>query len=380
MPIRLAFNATALLSPLTGIGQYAKALADELVNDPDVEPAFFYARYWSRSVRERPVESIEGIKQLIKRFIPNSYALSRQIQQLQFSNGIRRLMPAVYHEPNYLPFHFDGPTVVTVHDASWVRLPETHPADRVAAMERFFPQALRRGSLFLTDSVFVQRELVEIFGVDIRRIRPILLGVGHEFRPRSKAECLAVMSKFGLEYQRYVLTVGTLEPRKNLKTAIKAFAILPEALQKKYPLVMVGMRGWHTNEIDKLLRPLIEKGRVIVPGYVDRESLIALMAGARAFAYPSIYEGFGLPVLESMACGVPPITSNVTSLPEVVGDAGIMIAPHDVDALADALRCMLENDVLRDSLSQRALLRAKSFSWRKCAVETIAAYREVSRS
>jgi alpha-1,3-rhamnosyl/mannosyltransferase len=173
----------------------------------------------------------------------------------------------------------------------------------------------------------------------------------------------------------YLLAVGTLEPRKNLSAALHAYRSLPASLRARYPLVIVGMLGWKTSALEQSLAPLVQAGEVRQLGYLPREELAVVTAGAMAMVYPSLYEGFGLPPLEAMACGVPAITSNTSSLPEVVGDSALTMAPHDVDLLASHMRDMLTQPELRQQLSERALARSRTFSWARCVDETLDAYR-----
>jgi alpha-1,3-rhamnosyl/mannosyltransferase len=197
------------------------------------------------------------------------------------------------------------------------------------------------------------------------------------FRPLSSDETRAVLSSHGLEHGRYFLTVGTLEPRKNLSLAIRAYSALPESIRKLYPLVVIGMKGWHSAEIEKLIAPLERSGYLRPLGYVSREDLATIMAGATTLIYPSIYEGFGLPPLEAMACGVPVICSNVSSLPEVVGDAGILIDPRDETGLREHLHAITEDKKLWVDLSMRARERSLRFTWKNCAQQTIEVYKNV---
>ena len=150
------------------------------------------------------------------------------------------------------------------------------------------------------------------------------------FRRLQRIDCRGFLAPFGLQPQQYILSVGTLEPRKNLTTAIKAYARLPEVIRAEIPLVIAGMKGWRTDGLDKEVAALIDKGQIRRLGYVPDEALPALYSGARAFVYPSLYEGFGLPPLEAMACGAPVIVSNRSSLPEVVEDAGLQVDALDV--------------------------------------------------
>lgn len=375
--MQVAFNATALLSPLTGIGQYAHHLALGLQQIPEIDVNFFYGTGWSRDVRGKPLPNVTTIKTLVRRFLPNSYAVSRAFQQNRFSEFTRKTPHDVYHEPNFLAYRFDGPSIITVHDLSWIRYPEMHPIARVRAMDKYFKPGLDRASLILTDSEFVKRELIDVFNVKPERIRPVLLGVEALFHPRSADETRSVLDANGLLHGQYLLAVGTLEPRKNLGVALQAFMRLNPQLRKRFPLVLVGMKGWHTSALEQQIAPLVAAGEIRQLGYLAREDLAKVIAGATTLIYPSIYEGFGLPPLEAMACGVPVITSNVSSIPEVVGDTGVMIAPDDVDGLVEAMKTMLTAPELRADMARKALVRSAQFTWVNCVTQTVDAYRSV---
>jgi O-antigen biosynthesis alpha-1,3-rhamnosyltransferase len=379
--LKIALGAGSLLSPLTGIGQYALQLADGLFNSPGVEPWFLYGQQVSREnpAITRPWESTwaqsSKLRTLVRRYVPNAYGLDRARKQLLLDRLTRREHFDLYHEPNYLALEFNGPTVITAHDLSWIRFPETHPAERVRAMDRFFEPALRRAALVLTDSEFVGRELVEVFGVDSAIVRPILLGLDPLFRPQNSTETAPVMQRLGLQHGRYFLSVGTMEPRKNMKATVAAYSRLPASLRRRHPLVIAGMKGWRTSALEKVLEPLVNSGEVRMLGYLSREDLASVTAAALTMVYPSVYEGFGLPPLESMGCGVAPIASNRSSLPEVVGEAGLLVDPDDVDQLVAAMELMAEDSGLRRSLSEAALQRARTFTWSRCVRETLDAYR-----
>lgn len=377
--MRVAFNATALLSPLTGIGQYSRHLAMGLAAAPEIDAEFFYGVFWSKEVRDAPLPAASTLLPWIRNHVPFSYALRRLTQKYQFASRARRERFDIYHEPNILPLPFDAPTVVTVHDLSWIRFPQMHPIERVRAMDKYFEPGLRRASLILTDSEFVRGELMEVFGIEAERVRAIPLGVEPLFRPQSANETLPVLGNYGLVHGQYLLTVGTLEPRKNLQVALRAFMQLPSALRQCYPLVVVGMKGWHNSELEGQMAPLIRAGEIRLLGYLSREDLATVIAGALTLIYPSVYEGFGLPPLEAMACGIPVIASNVSSLPEVVGDTGLLIDPHNAEAVAQAIQTLVLDADLRCDLSLKALARSKEFTWDRCVAQTIDAYRHVLR-
>jgi len=377
--MRVGINAIALLSSLTGIGQYTKNLIGELAHEDDIELHLFYARSWSRRLRETPLRDIERWKRLFKRYMPHPYLVSRAAQQVVFGAGSRLRGLDLYHDPNFLAYRFAGPTIITVHDLSWIRYPQTHPPERVAALNDLFPKSLERAHHVITDAEFVRQEVIDMFGLEPARITAIPLGTRAEFHPRERHECQPTLDKHRLGWRRYLLSVGTLEPRKNLRLVLDAYSQLPADLRERYPLVLVGMRGWGSPQFESSLKPLLQSDSVRVAGYVSDRELSTLYAAARVLVYPSLYEGFGLPPLEAMASGTPVIVSNSSTLPEVVGDAGLIIDPHDATALRDNMRLLIEDDTAWQHYRARGLERASRFSWRRCAQLTADIYRRTVR-
>ena len=255
--MNLAFNATALLSPLTGIGRYSFHLAQELLARHSLDVDFFYGAFWNKQLHSSPPTRIAAALPSLGQHLPYSYEVRRWLQNSRFEAYVRRQKFDIYHEPNILPLRFDGPTVITVHDLSWIRHPESHPAERVSAMNRHFESGLRQANAIITDSEFVKRELMEVFGVASERITPILLGVEAMFIPLAAAQTQAVLVPHYLTHGQYFLCVGTLEPRKNLSLALRAYQQLPAQTRQRYPLVLIGMKGWHTAELERQMAPLI---------------------------------------------------------------------------------------------------------------------------
>jgi glycosyltransferase involved in cell wall biosynthesis len=214
--------------------------------------------------------------------------------------------------------------------------------------------------------------------IDPARVFVTYLAASDTFKPCSDAEQLKlVRKKYSLGDAPYFLSLSTLEPRKNITHTIRSFAklVIEERLHD-LNLVLAGGKGWLYEQIFQEISGLDEvKDRIIVTGYIDDNDLPALYSGALAFVYPSLYEGFGLPPLEAMQCGVPVITSNTSALPEVVGKAGIMLDPHDVDGMCQAMLNLYRNSYTRNSLASQGLARAKEFSWARCTKDTVAAYR-----
>lgn len=378
--MKIALNASSLLSPLTGIGQYTYHLAKGLQKYEDIELDMFYANGWSKEVRDRPIKQIRNIKLLLKKFIPKTYDISRLIQQSYFNERSFEKVKGIYHEPNFLAFKYNGPLVLTVHDLSWIRYPEMHPEDRVRNMNKHFQISMERAAMIVTDSQAIKQEIMSTFGVSDARIKSIPLGVESSFRPLNAEETMPVLQEHGLEHQKYILAVGTLEPRKNLSAVLLAYMQMPANLRKHCPLVLVGMKGWHMSSLEKQMAPLVAAGEIRQLGYLKREDLAVIIAGALTLVYPSVYEGFGLPPLEAMTCGVPVIASNVSSLPEVVGNSGLLVDPHNIDDIAKAMETMMTAPEIRAASAQKALLRSTEFSWDRCAQQTVGVYRQVQSS
>ena len=277
-----------------------------------------------------------------------------------------------------LPLLHPRRSVVTVHDLGYLYYPEAHrPADR-----RYLAWSTawnaRRAALTLADSEATRNDLVRAYHVDPARVRVVYLGVGEATAARPP------LRGAGEEEPRiacpYFLYIGTLQPRKNLERVVAAFArlaALPEL--DGVQLVLTGRRGWLYDSLFAQVNALGLAGRVLFPGYVAEGDLPALYAGALAFVFPSLYEGFGLPVLEAHAYGVPVLTANNSSLPEVAGDAALLVDPHDVDAIADAMYRLATDAALRQDLIRKGLENVKRFSWEKCARETLAVLEEAGR-
>ena len=378
MSIRVAFNATPLLSTVTGIGNYIAELGAALAELPDVDPYAFYRYRWRHEHPTVPAASAsrlgKSIIECLKPLIPFRGTLRNASKHLGFREGLRRFGIDLYHEQNYIPLCYDVPVVITVHDLSWIRYPESHPIDRVRWLERGLRNALDRARAILVDSNFVRREILTTFGLDSERVHVAHLGVPRGFHPRDAIETAPTLGRVGLVHGGYVLTVATIEPRKNLSHIVDSYAQLPSALRERFPLVIAGARGWHSSAMVTRLRSLSEQ-EVRFLGHVEQSFLTDLYAGAALFAFPSLYEGFGLPPLEAMASGVPVIVSDRASLPEIVGDAGQMMDPFDTADTAARLRALLENSAERDAMAARSLERAASFTWAKCAAVTHGIYR-----
>lgn len=376
-PLRVAANAVPLLSPLTGIGQYVRELMTALEASRQVSAQYFYGGGWSANLRSEPLPpAVNQLKIGVRRFLPKSYELNRWLQQKRFSSGLKNWTADVYHEPNFLAFDFDGPTVLTVHDLSWIRYPQAHPIERVRAMHKYFEPSLNKATCIITDAEFVKQELINVFGVNATNISSIHLAADQVFRPQTHTETKPVLQTMGLTHGEYWISVGTLEPRKNLKLLFDAFMQLTSSQRKRCPLVVMGMLGWGYEALLPQLQAMVDAGEVIYTGYLPRAEQSLVLAGAKALIYPSLYEGFGLPLVEAMQCGVPVVAADASCLPEVMGGAGVLVSPHDSKALCQAMQRLLEDSSERGRFSELALQRSRDFSWARCAENTLAVYKQ----
>lgn len=275
------------------------------------------------------------------------------------------------------PWH-RGALVVTIHDLAFLRVPQAFPRLQSIRLRWQVRANARRAAVVITDSEHSKRDIRHAYGIAEDRIDVVPLAADPALTPRPDAGALeAVRRRFGITH-RYVLSVGRLTARKNLLGLLRAFERVRPGLAEPAQLVIAGPRDFQADALDRAIASSACANDVVRVGAVSGEDLPVLLSGATAFAYPSVFEGFGLPPLEAMACGVPVICSNTTSLPEVVGEAAVTFDPSRIDDIADALRRVLTDPALRADLAGRGRARAAHFSWRTTAELTLAAYRRAA--
>ena len=382
----LILAVDALTPPLTGIGRYAYELCQGVGQHPQVRRlrCFSIGRWveppdpadWGAAAT---VTSGAHLRRALaaNRLAVRAYHL---VEPRLARWRLRHESDALFHSPNYFLPPFPGRSVATVHDLSHLLFPEFHPPARVDYINRAFPDSLRRADHLITDAESVRREVIERCNWPPERITAVPLGADPSFHPRANEELQPVLQKFGLRRRGYSLFVGTVEPRKNVDRLLAAYEALPAALRREFPLVIAGARGWHSADTHARMAGAVAAGWLRYLSYVPQTELPLLYSGARLFAYPSLYEGFGLPVLEAMASGVPVLTSNRSSLPEVVGDTARLVDPESVDEIAAALARILADDGWLDSAGAAGLARAKRFTWEHCVERTVAVYRQTRSS
>lgn len=301
-------------------------------------------------------------RKIIHRILP------RQMRSIAFEMDRLNIL----HLPVYfkdIPFLKKGKNIVTIHDI----VPLFSPDMCMDGVSEYFNRLKSDSSgfdMFIAVSANTKKDIINYLNIQEDKIRVIYEAPDERYRPIR--DLSGFRAKYGLN--KFVLFVGTLEPRKNIPNLIKAFAMLKRT---DYQLVIAGKKGWKYADIFKLVEDRGLNDRIRFIGYIGDEELPELYSAADLFVYPSLYEGFGLPPLEAMACGTPVIVSNRSSLPEVVGDAGILVDPEEIDDIAGAMERLLQKTSLREELSGRGLQQAGKFSWQRCARETMSLYKEI---
>jgi glycosyltransferase involved in cell wall biosynthesis len=371
--MRIAIDAIPLAAAKTGVGHYTDALAEGLARThPDhcydlVSPYDFDFDYNG----DKP-------KNLNRQYIP-----VRSIFNKWWLVGLPSLLwiyrVDVFHGTNYcVPLFAPCPTVVTIHDLSLFTQSHTHEAANVKQGRRRMPIMARLASMIIAPSEWTRREIIEKLRVSSEKVRVIHEAAREGMRPLPPHLCQDALDRYRIRTP-FLLYVGTIEPRKNLLTLIRAYDDLLRTTPLRPQLVLAGGRGWLCDEVYKLVEELKLQDQVNFTGYVGDADLPALYSAAGAFIYPSLYEGFGLPPLEAMACGAPVITSDISSLPEVVGKAGLTHAPTDARALTEAMAKLLGDETAREHFRREGLKQAAKFSWERAARETQSVYDEVMK-
>ncbi|MEA3276552.1 MAG: glycosyltransferase family 1 protein [Pseudomonadota bacterium] len=377
--ISLLIDGLPLAPPLSGVGYYTHHLGRELEGHPSIQQVSYWGHLGVGSRADLDGEF--SVLQSGRRRLSRYYGLLRAVRpgalfrQLQLRSSLAKHY--LFHETNFVLRPYDGPSVTTIHDLSFRHFPQFHPPERVRHMEEGLPETVRRVRHVITVSEFVRRELIETLSLAPEMVTAIPLGVDPDFRPREQEDLLPRLGRYGLADRAFVLILGNFEPRKNIGRLVEAYERLPPSVGGGVVLAHAGPEGWQNRELLARVERLESQGRFARLGYVPREDLPLLVSAARVFAFPSIYEGFGLPPLEAMASGVPVLASNRASIPEVVGDAALLVEPEDVDAMTQALERLLTDDALRHRLRARGLERAARFTWAQTADRTVNVYRKV---
>jgi glycosyltransferase involved in cell wall biosynthesis len=359
-------DVSAAVHRRAGLGRYAESLARALAAAHPERLGLFYNR-------EQGVEPLAGLEHLPAGTIALGYKPWRMLVWLgQLGRvGFDRMVANadLFHATEHLLLPLRSiPAVLTVHDLIFRHLPAHHKPLNRWYLNATMPLYCRRADHIIAVSENTRRDLVAAYGVPPERVTVILEAADPRFSPRSVEMVTAVRERYGLP-PRYLLFVGTIEPRKNLSRLLAAFeAIHADGLSDG--LVVVGRPGWLYDSFFAALEASPVRDAVVLPGYVADEDLPAIYTGAQALVFPSLYEGFGLPVLEAMACGTPVVASRASSIPEVGGDAALYFDPTSVGEMAEAMHAMLGDPTTGEEKREQGLARAGQFSWRRVAAET----------
>lgn len=278
-----------------------------------------------------------------------------------------------------LPPGVRGKSVLTVHDMAYLVCPETVRFKTKMMLRLTLKKSCQRADKIVTISHFTKRELLRLMRIPEEKVVVVHLGVDpRKFFPRPpEGEVETVRHKYGIQ-RDYLLYVGTLEPRKNIERLIEAYSLAKGRLREMPLLVLAGRKGWLYDAIFERVTALQLQNDVLFPGYVEDHEVPALLSGALAFLFPSLYEGFGLPPLEAMACGTPVLTSNTSSLPEVAGDAALLVDPNSVEEIAEGIKRLVTDVDLRQMLSRQGLERSKAFTWERAAKRHMEIYESLA--
>jgi glycosyltransferase involved in cell wall biosynthesis len=379
--MRVAYDGVPLLGERFGIGYYTEHLI-QAVARADGDVRCVVVRPWPVNPFRPPAAVTfehPGIE------VPRPGYAVRFCRRVREKLGTPTPLEAltgdvdIFHATNYLVTHpvRRARCVVSVHDLTVLLWPQWHPARRVREMHAGLRASAEAATRIIAVSETTKADIIKHLDVDPARVAVVPLAVDASFHPMSASQIDTALAPYGLARDAYLLFLGTVEPRKNLGRLLEAVAMLPREVG---PLVLAGAMGWGNEPIQPRLDEMARRRRVKPLGYVPRSLRVPLLAGARMLVFPSLYEGFGWPPLEAMACGTPVVTSNVSALPEVVGDAALLIDPLDVDGLAAAIRRLWDDAALRADLRARGLARARGFTWEATARLTLEIYRAALRS
>lgn len=378
--MKVILNVDAITHPITGIGQYTLQLGQHLAKlaaeGKSIESIkYFSSDHWVNDIKHTAQDNqwLSRLRQWVpfKALALNTYAKRRN---KYFQSLTAELSDHVFHSPNFVLMPFAGRSVATFHDLSFVHYRSTQPKYRLQFLDREIPKTLQQAAAITTPSEFVKQEIIDQYTYPAEKIHVTPLGVSAGFKPYSAAQTQTTLQQHQLTYKQYILSVATTEPRKNLTRLLEAYAQLPEALRKAHPLVLVGSKGWLNQDLNQQIKSLVNQGQIFSLGFVDQQQLQHLYAAAKLTAFPSLYEGFGLPIIESMASGTAVLTSHNSAMQEVAGGHAMLCEPLAVESITGGLKGALANDEWLIEAQSNGLAHSGEFTWQRCAELTVKAY------
>ncbi len=354
----------------TGIGTYTDNVLRNILK---MDKENYYHIYWSGN-------SYDEFQQNNTRVIMASKKHQRFFEQYYFPENSKLNSIDIFHVPQNgigLCENMKCKKIATIHDLIPYIMPETVGRGYLLKFLKDVPKVIDLSSSLITVSEWSKQDILKFFPIDKDKIYVTPLAADDKYRPLDKEKCIELLSKAYNIKSPFILYIGGFSPRKNVKALITAFSKIYKELNSEYSLVIVGATKDQGQYLSEFSTNLELASKIIFTGFVPEEHLPMLYNGCDAFVYPSLYEGFGLPPLEAMNCGTPVITSNLTSIPEVVGDAGILIDPYSEEELKTSIVKLLNDENLRKEYSLRGLARAKGFSWKKTAERTLDVYKKI---
>ncbi len=373
---KIGIDITSAVTQGAGIGRYTRELVSALIElDSESSYALFSAKQPAQLPIPEPVPKAPNVTYyeapLGERWLYRIwYRLNLPVPVQWFTGRVD-----LFHSPDFVlpPVRGDIPTLLTVHDLSFLHFPDTFTPALVAYLNKVVPRSVQRATHVLADSEATKRDLITHYRTPPEKVTVLYSGVSDLFLPEGdKRRLQAVRDKYGIGERPYVFSVSTLQPRKNYQMLIRAFRAV--AAKRPHNLIIAGGKGWLYEQIVAEIARQGLEGRVLLTGFVDDADLPALYGGASLFAYPSIYEGFGLPLLEAMACGVPVLNSNASCLPEVAGDATVQLPPDELQAWSETMLTLLDDATKRASMVAAGFLQARQFSWARAAQQLSSLY------
>jgi len=373
--MNIGINARYLQKKHTGIENYLLNLLKQLISLDTNNNYFLYFG------NHKPVPSVVPGGGAVTRIasMPTNSQLMRMIwDQVGLPHALKKDSITVFHEPSFIsPLIKVCPTVITVFDLAYLYFPEHFTRRNVLYLKTLLPYSIKKADCIIAISKHTKNDIIKHYNVTPEKVRVVYLGVDPFFRVVDQKDRIAQIKRsYGIT-KEYLLNVSLISPRKNLITLLKAFKKLCTQNNHRYQLVIAGEKGWVYEKIFAAVSSLGLEDDVVFTGYVTNEELIYLYNNAISFLYPSLFEGFGLPILEAMACGCPVITSRVTSIPEVCGEAAVLVDPNSEDELFHAMHRIVGDSEKRHSLREKGFKQAALFSWEKTAQQTRAIYEEI---
>jgi len=376
--MKIAIDVRTVLPNRSGVGNYVLNLIQNL-RQVDPEPIYYFL------AQKKNLFLLGNLAReqnpLLTIFSHENHPLSDFWEHFILPVRLKRMGINVFHGPaSLIPFRKDHcGLIVTIHDLVAFLFPETIPLKYGAYMRYLLRQAVKKADKIIAVSHHTKKDLIQILKVPSEKIVVIHEAPSPIFCPYDKKEAQArLKQQYGIT-KKFIYHLGNIEPRKNLIVLLEAFTRVCQDLGNEYQLVVSGQRGWLTRSLSHFLKNYPAQDQVLFTGYVPIEDIPLFMNSAEAFVFPSLYEGFGLPVLEAMSCGTPIISSNRSSIPEIVGSAGILIDPTDIQELADRIIGLLRNPGEKMRLSQLGKEQSARFSWNEAARKTLDVYRSVNR-